>query len=106
MLSSHQFSWALACGLAAIVAIVLATTALADPRGAQRRAFLRQCHDEVQDRGGADACGQLARQRFGTFDSAGRDAAYVVAAVMIFAGTALVVAYVVKQVRSEAGLGR
>jgi len=105
-LSSHQFSSALVCALAAVVAIVLATTALADPHGAQRRAFLRQCHDELQGRGAADACGQLARQRFGAFDSAGRDAAYVVAAVMIFAGTALVVAYVVRQVRSEAGLER
>jgi hypothetical protein len=99
---AHPFVWVVGCVLVALCAVVLATTVLGDPHGANRRAFLRECHDQALDTGGIDQCFRLARQRFGSFDSAKQNAAYVVAAVALFAGTVFVVLYVVRQVAETA----
>lgn len=103
---AHPFVWALVCAIVAIGAILAATTVFSDPHGGERRSFLRRCHDQAFDQGVTDNCLALARRQFGSFNSAAQQIAFATAGIAVFAGTAFVLMYVVRQVGQEAGSRR
>jgi len=98
VVDAHPFVWAAALGVLALLAVLLAITAFADPHRTERRGFLQQCHEQAADQNLPDHCGRLATQRFGAFDHADQDIAFGVAAVAVFAGTIFVLIYIVRRV--------
>ena len=98
LFAAHPFVWAAACGLLALLAVLLALTVFGDPHRAERRSFLLQCHEQAADQGVPDQCGRLATRQYGAFQHADQDLAFVVAAIAVFAGTFFVLIYVVRRV--------
>jgi hypothetical protein len=93
----------LTCLFVAVIAVALSVTVFRDPHAQSRRVFLRQCHEQAYDKGVADHCDAEAQARYGSFNTAGQNVAFIIAAGALTAGTFFVLLYVVREVGGAVG---